>query len=345
MRLTAKLFLVAMSVASVAVLPIPVVRAEPKGAAKKVAEPAAKPASTGSPSASPPVKGPAPAEVLRLLEKGNAAFASGKATHPRQDGKRLRETASGQHPLATVLSCSDSRVPSELLFDEGIGDVFSVRVAGNVADTDELGTIEYGVDHLGTPLLVVLGHTSCGAVTAVATGAEVHGHIPDLVDNIRRAVDRAKAASPGKAPTEIVGAAIAENVRQSMADIISESSLVRARLRDGRTKMVGAVYHLDDGKVEWLGAHPDEAELLRKADAAPASEHPAHGTAPAASGSAPHDAAPKPRRGAKADHHAEEAVTPPPPSVPTFSPGGFALTAALGCLAGALSTRIAMRGS
>jgi len=291
--------------------------------------------------AAPSPQAPAPDDVLRALTDGNAAFVAGKAVHPHQDGARLHETAAGQHPIATVLSCSDSRVPAELVFDEGVGDVFSVRVAGNVADTDELGTIEYGVDHLGTPLLVVMGHTACGAVTAVATDAEVHGHIPELVDNIKRAVDRAKAAAPGKEGKEVVGAAIVENVRQSMADIITESALVRARLRDGKTKMVGAVYHLDDGKVEWLGPHPEEASLVRKADAAPPREHGAH-AGPTASASAPHGA---PAEGHEGAHAEQEVRADQPRVIPLVSPGAFALTAALGCLAGAISTRMAMRGN
>ena len=104
----------------------------------------------------------------------------GAPTHPHLGSKRLIETAAGQHPIATILSCSDSRVPPEVLFDNGIGDIFAIRVAGNVVGVDEMGSAEYGVDHLGTSLMVVMGHTKCGVVNAVATHATVHGHIPAL---------------------------------------------------------------------------------------------------------------------------------------------------------------------
>lgn len=274
-----------------------------------------------------------PDEVLRRLKQGNAAFARGAARHPSQNQARVLETSGGQKPLSTVLSCSDSRVPIELLFDQGIGDLFGVRVAGNVADTDELGSLEYGVDHLGTPVLVVLGHTRCGAVTAVATGAEVHGHIPALVDNIRPAVDRAKGKTQSADPKEWVEPAIVENVYESMADIISESDAIRARVKDGRTRMVGAIYRLDDGVVEWLGEHPDQEALVAKADAAPASHEGAeHGTVEHAEASA----AP-----AAAGHDAAEAPGGGGPS-PNFA-FAFAITAAVGCLAGALSSRLSVR--
>jgi len=124
-------------------------------------------------------------EAIKVLKEGNSRCMSGAPKHPNQDQEcRLLTATMGQRPYATVLSCSDSRVPVEILFDTGIGDLFVIRIAGNVADVDEVGTIEYGVDHLGTPVLVVLGHTRCGAVTAVAQGAKLHGSIPQLVDNI-----------------------------------------------------------------------------------------------------------------------------------------------------------------
>ena len=110
-------------------------------------------------------------DALRLLREGNARYASWKAENPNVSSARLTETAiEGQHPIATVLACSDSRVPVERVFDRGIGDIFVVRVAGNVCGTDEVASLEYGVEHLGTPLLVVLGHTNCGAVYDLASG-------------------------------------------------------------------------------------------------------------------------------------------------------------------------------
>lgn len=122
--------------------------------------------------------------ALAALKDGNARFVAGKPTRPNQDAARRTDVAKGQNPFAALISCADSRVAPELVFDQGLGDLFIVRVAGNVANTDEIGSSEYGVEHLGAPLLVVLGHTKCGAVAAVMQGAEVHGNIPGAVKNI-----------------------------------------------------------------------------------------------------------------------------------------------------------------
>ena len=118
--------------------------------------------------ATPAASGISADEAMRVLKEGNARYVEGKLQHPHQDrARRALTAAQGQHPLATVLTCSDSRAPAEIIFDQGIGDIFVVRVAGNVAATDEIGSIEYAVDHLAVPLVVVLGHSQCGAVTAV----------------------------------------------------------------------------------------------------------------------------------------------------------------------------------
>jgi carbonic anhydrase len=204
---------------------------------------------------------PSADQVLSDLKAGNERFVSGAATHQRQDAARLAETAGGQHPLATVITCSDSRVPPELLFDMGLGDLFTIRVAGNVCDTDEIGTAEYGAEHLGTPLLVVMGHSSCGAVKAVCTHAEVGGSIPALVDNIIPAVERAHAES-GLEGDALVPAAVEANVWQSISDMISGSEDVRELMHAGKLTVVGAVYDISTGKVAWLGEHPEEAALL-----------------------------------------------------------------------------------
>lgn len=191
-----------------------------------------------------------PEQALQWLKEGNARFVGKKSERPHLSPERLRETSAGQHPFATVLSCSDSRVPVEHLFDRGIGDLFVIRVAGNVADTDEIGTAEYGAGHLGTPVILVLGHTKCGAVTAVVNGDKVGGSIPKLVDNIIPAVERAKAAKlEGDA---LILSAIKENVRQSMDDMVKNSQELAHLVHAGKVKVVGAVYHLEDGSVEWL---------------------------------------------------------------------------------------------
>lgn len=202
-------------------------------------------------------------QALTRLQEGNARFVADECMHPRCDAARRKQVASkGQHPFATVITCSDSRVPVELPFDQGIGDIFVIRVAGNVCDVDEAGSIEYGVDHLHTPLLVVLGHTDCGAVTAVTTGAEVRGNIPPLVDNIKPAVDQAQKEYPDLHGKDLVPHAITANVWQSISELFERSKVTRRLVRSGKLTVTGAIYHLDDGKVEWLGPHPQEKALL-----------------------------------------------------------------------------------
>jgi carbonic anhydrase len=206
-----------------------------------------------------------PGEALMQIKIGNARYASGKPKFPHVTGDRRKETAEGgQHPVATIISCSDSRVPPEYLFDQGIGDIFVVRVAGNVCNTDEIGSAEYGVGHLKTPVLVVLGHTKCGAVTAVATGAEVHGSIPKLVDHIGLAVEAARKKNPGKDGKDLVPAATRENVWQSIRDLITRSAEVRELIEKGQLRVEGAIYDITSGEIEWLGPHPEEKEFLKK---------------------------------------------------------------------------------
>ncbi|MEE8451427.1 MAG: carbonic anhydrase, partial [Thermoguttaceae bacterium] len=204
-----------------------------------------------------------PDAAIEQLKEGNQRFHTGESNHPRADAQRMEETAeNGQNPFATVITCSDSRVPVERVFDQGIGDIFTIRVAGNVCDTDEIGSIEYGIDHLGTPVMVVLGHSGCGAVTAVVTGAELHGSIPPLVDNIGPAVEKAKLDHPDTHGKDLVPAAVEANVWQSIDDLFKRSPATRKRVEAGTLKVIGAVYHLDDGKVEWLGEPSDLDRLL-----------------------------------------------------------------------------------
>ncbi len=203
-------------------------------------------------------------KALKMLRDGNHRFVSGNRTFPHLDKARLKELLSGQHPYATVITCSDSRVAPEHIFDTGLGDIFTIRVAGNVCDTDEVGSIEYGVDHLGTPILVVMGHTSCGAVTAVATKAELHGSIPALVDNIKPAIEKVQSEHPNLHGNDLVSAAIKANVWQSIDDLLKTSHATRERIKDGRLKVIGAIYHLEDGKVDWLGIHPQQTKLLKR---------------------------------------------------------------------------------
>lgn len=205
---------------------------------------------------------------LTLLKEGNSRFAHGRAQHPNQEAERRLDVAkNGQNPLATILTCSDSRAPVELVFDRGVGDLFVVRVAGNVATAGELASIEYGVGHLNTPLLIVLGHTRCGAVTAVAQGAELHGHLPILAAQIEPAVAKAKQAGG-----DLIKAAIRANVWLTLDNILNQCPEVKQREEAGLLSVLGGVYDLDTGVVEWLA---------KPAQSAPAvTEHPPEPVSP-----------------------------------------------------------------
>jgi carbonic anhydrase len=209
------------------------------------------------------VSGLSPDEALRLLKEGNTRYVDGKLQHPRQDrARRALTAAQGQHPLATILTCSDSRVPAEIIFDQGIGDLFVVRVAGNVAATDEIGSIEYAVDHLVTPLVVVLGHSQCGAVTAVVDATKLPPNIANLVEPIKPAVDKAREANPEAVKDVLLKAAITGNVWQAIDDMLRQSPIIREKVREGQAQVVGALYDIDSGQVQWLGPHPDQEKLV-----------------------------------------------------------------------------------
>jgi carbonic anhydrase len=202
-------------------------------------------------------------EAMKMLKEGNARYLAGTPRHPHQDAARRALTyGQGQHPFATVLGCADSRVPPEVIFDQGIGDLFVVRVAGNVAATDEIGSMEYAVDHLSTPVVVVLGHSLCGAVTAVVENAKLPPNIAALVAPIKPAVAKAIEENPGAAKEVLVKAAIKDNVFQAMADVLQKSPIIKAAVKAGKTRLVGALYELDTGKVQWLGPLSDQAKLL-----------------------------------------------------------------------------------
>lgn len=223
------------------------------------------------------VKKIAPEAALGLLREGNVRFVSGNAARPNADIDRLKLAgASNQanYAYATVISCSDSRVPVELIFDAGVMDIFVVRVAGNVCDSDEIGSIEYGLCHVKTPVLVVLGHSQCGAVTAVTEkinggGHELEANIPGLVDNIFPAVRRAQKKNPGAAGETIIPFAIEENVWQGIEDLFMKSAATRELVKKGSVKVVGALYDLSTGKVTW---YPEGTvlEMLERVEKNPA---------------------------------------------------------------------------
>lgn len=184
-----------------------------------------------------------PDDALQKLMEGNQRFVQHQPQYPDQSAARLLEVAQAQHPFATVLSCADSRVPAELIFDQGIGDIFDVRIAGNIATPEALGSIEYAVALLGTPVLMVLGHERCGAVTAAVKNQALPGEIGSFVKAILPAVDRVKGKSG-----DAVDNAVTANV-QYQIEQLQRSSLLTERLQSGELKIVGGRYDLDTGAV------------------------------------------------------------------------------------------------
>ena len=229
------------------------------GAALAVATAAASAFVTIGPSTGPSIS---PAKAERLLVEGNARFEHGAPNHTNAGLERVSQTASGQHPFATVIACSDSRVPVERIFDRGIGDLFVIRVAGNVAGSaDVVGSVEYGIGHLETPVLLVLGHTGCGAVSAAATDAEVHGSIPQLLAPIEPAVAETHRLFPRLTGGDFINACVKVNCFNTIEALFAGSEDVRERVRDGDLRVIGGVYNLETGNVEFFGEHPRTAQL------------------------------------------------------------------------------------
>lgn len=186
-----------------------------------------------------------PDAALQKLMDGNRRYIDQKRTFPDQSRSRILEVAKGQNPFATILGCSDSRVAPEIIFDQGLGDLFDIRVAGNFIDNVVLGNMEYAVLELGVPLLVVLGHERCGAVKAALDGKPVPGHIGSLVRAIKPAVSATKG-QPGDAWDNAVRA----NVKMSVNNLKARSPILAKAIKAGTLKVVGGRYDLDTGTVE-----------------------------------------------------------------------------------------------
>lgn len=201
-------------------------------------------------------------EALNKLMEGNKHYVENKMTSGALCSAPTRESlAKGQKPYAIVLSCSDSRVPPEIIFDKGLGEIFVVRVAGNVVDPVTLGSIEYAAEHLGSPLVVVLGHERCGAVTAaVDAKGKPEGNIGAIVKSIAPAVKKAKSQSKdskkkegtGYEKVKLVECAIDENVKLVAGNITKQSAVLKELVKKGKVKIVTAKYDLDDGLVTLL---------------------------------------------------------------------------------------------
>jgi len=190
---------------------------------------------------------PSPDVALQQLMDGNKRFIETSQTHPNQDSERRIALGSGQAPFAAVLACADSRVPPEVLFDQGLGDLFVVRVAGNILNDQLLGSLEYAAAHLNTPLIVVLGHTNCGAIGAVAEGAELEGHMASLIPAIQPAVDKVKDQEGN-----LTDNAAKEVARMTAEQLINSEPIIADLIKAGKLKVVPAFYELESGEINLL---------------------------------------------------------------------------------------------
>jgi len=192
-----------------------------------------------------------PAQALDRLKLGNQAYVYGRGAPPNLSHDRIAALAKGQKPFAIILSCSDSRVPPEHVFHDGLGELFVIRVAGNTLDATELGSIEYAVDELGAPLVVVMGHERCGAVTAAVTydaaPGELHGSLHAVVDPILPAVAAAKAQNP----PDLIEAAVRENVKRMVEKLRNAPGVLAPAIAAGKLLVMGARYDLDEGSVSF----------------------------------------------------------------------------------------------
>jgi carbonic anhydrase len=214
-------------------------------------------------------------ESLQKLMDGNKRYVEGKAANKDLGDTRRNEILKGgQHPFVTVITCSDSRVPPEHIFDQGLGDIFVIRVAGNVVDKIALGSIEYGTEHVKTPLLVLLGHSDCGAVKATlgAKGAP-EGNIGAIVKKIQPAAKKAK--KKGGSNEEVLETAIKENVMNVYADVM-KSPVIKELVHEGKLKIVAAEYDLATGKVNMLELPKTEMHHKKAEKKAEAKSEKAH---------------------------------------------------------------------
>ena len=185
------------------------------------------------------------------LTEGNTRFIKGDPEPRPMDRYRRAELAKGQHPFAAILTCSDSRVPPELIFNQGLGDLFVVRVAGNIADAAVLGSLEYAAEHLGVTLVVVMGHSGCGAVqSALEAKGEAEGNIGVILGRIAPAVRKAKAQAALDAKANLLDLAVRANVQQAVADLLRDSAPLSHLVGARKVRIVKALYHLESGAVE-----------------------------------------------------------------------------------------------
>ena len=193
-----------------------------------------------------------PDQALRLLQDGNDQFRMEEPSRAAQGRDRRMELARGQAPFCVLVGCSDSRVAPELLFGRGLGELFIVRNAGNTVDTAALGSVEYGVGVLGCPLVVVLGHESCGAVAAALEVVQRNATFPGVIGEMIQPIIPAVLAARGPSGEVTLDSAVVANAKRVAARLKSQSSVVQDLLRQGKLKVIAARYDLDDGQVHWF---------------------------------------------------------------------------------------------
>jgi carbonic anhydrase len=186
-------------------------------------------------------------QALARLTEGNSRYSRHKEQHPDESLARRKDLENGQHPFAVILSCSDSRVPPELVFDQGLGDLFVIRVAGNIASDDVLGSIEYAVEHLHTKLILVLGHEKCGAVSAAVEGSDASGHLKFVLSAIQPSVEETMHV-----PGDKIHNCVIANARRATRQIRESEPVLKELISKEGVKVLAASYALDSGKVTLL---------------------------------------------------------------------------------------------
>lgn len=213
----------------------------------------------------PDVASVAPDDAWRMLSQGNERFARDLVLRPHADAERRREQAREEQPYAVVVTCSDSRLAPELIFDQGLGDLFVLRTAGNVTQGDaNLGSVEYAVERLGAKLVVVLGHDQCQIVKDAVNGVKKNDHsrYDELVAMLKPAADEASDKVAGLKKGEAIGEAVEKNVQLQIRNLLKGSAVVREKVEAGEIKVIGGVYSVENGRVRWLGEHPSEKAII-----------------------------------------------------------------------------------
>jgi carbonic anhydrase len=184
--------------------------------------------------------------ALQQLMAGNQRYINMHPLHPDQSRRRFIQTAKTQHPIAVVVCCSDSRVAPELFFDQGIGDLFVIRTAGNVLGSFEMGSIEYAVEHLHVHLVMIIGHEHCGAIQAMAEHLKSEGYLKDIIDSIAKEPEIEKIANIDQQNTLPL---IEANVRHGIHQLLTQSTIIQGALKDNNVELIGCIYYLTNGKV------------------------------------------------------------------------------------------------